>query len=157
MSTAALPPPRARLSALRMTQDRGSESSLRATLARRSMSYTPWLFSSEKSFGWIWVVFERGDAALLLSSASGVTIHGEMVVMNPLEWNGPSGGISYFWMSRADQSFRRTYPNMWSAAAVLASTVVPNSTGFERNAPSSISKSNCLVGWKVGLLWPSAG
>jgi hypothetical protein len=42
------------------------------------------------------------------------TIHGLTDVQLPLEWKGPSGGISNRWIWRADQSFSRVNPKMWS-------------------------------------------
>src|SRR3954471_23460770 len=46
------------------------------------------------------------------SSASIVTIHGEIDVPKFFARNGPSGTYSHFWMSRALQSFTSTMPKM---------------------------------------------
>ena len=53
------------------------------------------------------------------ASASGVTTHGEIVVAKFFARNGPSGWYSQAWMSRADQSFSRQKPAMWSAASAI--------------------------------------
>lgn len=70
------------------------------------------------------VWFEGGGSATLLRKASKVTIQGEILVENDLEWKHPKGAISCFCMSRADQSFRSTNPNMCSAAS-LAVMIFP--------------------------------
>lgn len=83
------------------------------------------------------VVFEAAGSVGLLCKESGVMIQGEMLVEKDLEWKHPKGAISCFWMSRADQSFGRTKPKIYSAAS-LAVTILPLSAGEEINATSNI-------------------
>ena len=54
------------------------------------------------------------------SSASMVTIHGEIVEAKFLARKGPSGWYSQAWMSRADQSFRMHRPNTCDSASASA-------------------------------------
>mmetsp|Transcript_8503 Transcript_8503/g.20179 ORF Transcript_8503/g.20179 Transcript_8503/m.20179 type:complete len:227 (+) Transcript_8503:105-785(+) len=93
------------------------------------------------------------------SSASSVTTHGEMVVAKFLPRNGPSGTYSHFWMSRADQSFMSTRPNMCCLASRMA-IGWPSALPAPTTAAISSSKSTRTDGPNVGgasgssLSWP---
>src|SRR5258708_25822531 len=65
------------------------------------------------------------------SSASAVTIHGEIVLPKFLPRNGPNGGISQYWMSRADQSLTRPSPKMCSPTS-------PTGIGSPRPVPGAL-------------------
>ena len=94
-----------------------------------------------------------GPETLNGSSAAGVTIQGLIVVAVALAWNGPRGRYSQVWISRADQSFSKTYPKIIvSASATL--TGRPIVDGNPTTAPISSSKSNRRQGANSGASRP---
>lgn len=88
------------------------------------------------------------------SKASMGTIHGEIVVAKFLLVNGWS---SFFWKSRADQSFKSTNPNICSSASSTA-IEEPNSLAVEIKAANSTSKSSFWQSPETGdpstRVWP---
>lgn len=87
------------------------------------------------------------------SRASIGVIQADILVPEPLPWNGPRGCISKNWIMRADQSFRSTRPKMWDLALSIVGRR-PRGTGWERKIPISSSKSNWVSGWNLGgELW----
>ena len=73
---------------------------------------------------------------------------GEIDVANDLPRNGPSGWYSQAWMSRADQSFSSTTPNMWSSARSIG-TGSPIGLGTPTTKPTSSSMSSRRLGPKL--------
>ena len=67
-----------------------------------------------------------------------MTIQGEMVVAKLFARNGPSGWYSHCWTSRADQSFTRHNPKMWSFASSIGIRR-PSSFPWPTKQPTSSS------------------
>ena len=89
----------------------------------------------------------RKTAARNGASASGLTIHGEIVVDKLLLRNGPSM-LSQNCTSRADQSFSKQKPKMCDDAESIG-IGEPRGLPLETNAPTSSSKSSALDGPKT--------
>src|SRR5438067_2455071 len=79
-----------------------------------------------------------GPATRNGSSASSVTIQGEIEVAKLLLLNGPSGTYSHCWIWRALQSLRSTSPKIWASAF---STAIGSPSAFPSPTTNAISSS----------------
>ena len=85
------------------------------------------------------------------SSASSVTIQGEIVVKQFFPVNGPSGTYSHAWTSLIDQSFSKTIPKIDFSASYIFILLPSSLTGLPIKKPISNSKSIFFEGANLGF------
>src|SRR5437762_13795087 len=83
------------------------------------------------------------------SSASTVTMHGEMLVQKFFARNGPSGWYSHACISRALESLIKTRPTISSTSRSIG-TVSPNEFHEPIRIAISSSESHLVLGAKLG-------